>query len=134
MLAFPKPDTKKDKNKKKSERKKRRSAFHTRVINKDKKCMGVFCMSAQQFDKEALHAHHIIHRSQGGKDTVNNGIALCPLCHDKVHKGGPNPYDTNRHLSGKSHMILILAKYMFHPNWRWTDALYHHLITLKEEI
>ena len=34
-----------------------------------------------------LHVHHIIFRSQGGSDTVDNLITLCKVCHDKLHLG-----------------------------------------------
>ena len=34
-----------------------------------------------------LEAHHIIFRSQGGKDTLDNLITLCSSCHKKVHSG-----------------------------------------------
>ena len=30
---------------------------------------------------EAIHAHHIIPKSQGGPDTMENLITLCDLCH-----------------------------------------------------
>ena len=31
--------------------------------------------------------HHIILKSQGGEDTLENLITLCINCHDKVHRG-----------------------------------------------
>lgn len=34
-----------------------------------------------------LHAHHIIYRSNGGKDTMDNLITLCESCHKKLHNG-----------------------------------------------
>jgi len=35
-----------------------------------------------------LEAHHIIPRSEGGKDTIKNLITLCgDICHKQVHKG-----------------------------------------------
>lgn len=34
-----------------------------------------------------LEAHHIVFRSDGGKDTLNNLITLCHSCHSKVHAG-----------------------------------------------
>jgi len=34
-----------------------------------------------------LDAHHIIWKELGGKDTIENLIALCKTCHQKVHKG-----------------------------------------------
>lgn len=34
-----------------------------------------------------LEVHHIIPLSQGGKDTVENTVAICPNCHRKAHFG-----------------------------------------------
>lgn len=33
----------------------------------------------------AVDIHHIIFRSQGGKDTIDNLIGLCRACHNKAH-------------------------------------------------
>lgn len=32
-----------------------------------------------------LHAHHITYLSDGGEDTIENCIAVCPNCHAKIH-------------------------------------------------
>lgn len=37
--------------------------------------------------KGTLNAHHIIYRSMGGADTLDNLITLCEKCHKKLHKG-----------------------------------------------
>lgn len=37
--------------------------------------------------KQAKDIHHIIFKSQGGKDEINNLIALCRDCHTKAHSG-----------------------------------------------
>jgi 5-methylcytosine-specific restriction endonuclease McrA len=29
--------------------------------------------------------HHIVHRSQGGSDELDNLVTLCRYCHDRVH-------------------------------------------------
>ena len=34
-----------------------------------------------------LEAHHILPRSQNGKDTISNLITLCSKCHEKLHAG-----------------------------------------------
>ncbi len=39
----------------------------------------------EQCGKKAVDIHHIIYRSQGGKDEIVNLIALCRKCHDMVH-------------------------------------------------
>lgn len=39
-----------------------------------------------------LEAHHIRPLSKGGPELdVNNGITLCHLCHDDLHRGGGGP-------------------------------------------
>lgn len=35
-----------------------------------------------------LEVHHIVSLSDGGKDTIENTIALCPNCHRGMHYGG----------------------------------------------
>lgn len=35
--------------------------------------------------KRAVDIHHIIYRSHGGTDEVENLIALCRKCHDMAH-------------------------------------------------
>ena len=46
--------------------------------------------------RDGLHVHHIVYRSQGGLDVMENLIALCHQCHDKVHN-----HLTVIHLEGK---------------------------------
>ena len=36
--------------------------------------------------KEKLQAHHIIFKSKGGTNSLNNGITLCENCHSSLHK------------------------------------------------
>jgi 5-methylcytosine-specific restriction protein A len=36
-----------------------------------------------------LEVHHIIRLADGGEDTVDNAVALCPNCHRKSHYGKP---------------------------------------------
>jgi 5-methylcytosine-specific restriction endonuclease McrA len=35
--------------------------------------------------RPGAHIHHRIHRSQGGGDTPENCVWLCPSCHDEAH-------------------------------------------------
>ena len=34
-----------------------------------------------------LHPHHVIYRSAGGADSLDNLITLCAWCHSMVHAG-----------------------------------------------
>ena len=36
---------------------------------------------------QAVDIHHIKFKSHGGKDEINNLIALCRTCHEKAHSG-----------------------------------------------
>jgi hypothetical protein len=36
-----------------------------------------------------LHVHHVMHRSDGGKDVIENLTTLCDLCHAEEHRGQP---------------------------------------------
>ena len=38
--------------------------------------------------KQGLIAHHAIPVEQGGADTLDNLVTLCPLCHGAVHSNG----------------------------------------------
>jgi len=41
-----------------------------------------------KYDNEPyLEVHHITPLSEGGADTVNNTVALCPNCHKEIHHG-----------------------------------------------
>ena len=47
------------------------------------KCQNPKC----KHSTKSLHAHHIIWRSKGGKDTIANLITLCKKCHVSLHLG-----------------------------------------------
>jgi len=51
-----------------------------------------------------LHAHHINELSDGGSDTPDTVIALCPNCHYRVHHGGDGE-KYNQELSDKLNNI-----------------------------
>ena len=42
-----------------------------------------------------LEVHHWIPLSQGGEDTIDNAVALCPNCHREVHHGQTNREQDN---------------------------------------
>lgn len=49
--------------------------------------------------KGTLHIHHIIYRSNGGADTLDNLITLCADCHRRLHRGELKDFESK--LSGK---------------------------------
>jgi len=66
-----------------------------------------------------LQAHHIVYRALGGKDTLTNLIALCEVCHEKVHAGtvtlhvtgvsGQLDQTAQRTMQGKAHLYATLS-------------------------
>jgi len=50
----------------------------TRVLDRD----GYQC---QLCSARGVEAHHITMRSRGGRDTMENLITVCRLCHEDVH-------------------------------------------------
>ncbi|MGV8860336.1 MAG: group II intron reverse transcriptase/maturase [Pseudomonas sp.] len=50
---------------------------------------GLCLMCKQPITKETgWHDHHIIHRTQGGRDTLDNRVLLHPICHQQLHSRG----------------------------------------------
>jgi len=49
------------------------------------------CLSESPFidtsNKPFLEIHHVIHRANGGADTKENTVAICPNCHREFHYG-----------------------------------------------
>lgn len=49
------------------------------------------CDQPAPFEKNGipfLHSHHIDYLSEGGLDTIDNSIAVCPNCHTQIHELG----------------------------------------------
>jgi 5-methylcytosine-specific restriction endonuclease McrA len=44
------------------------------------------CLVCGDERQERLDLHHLIHRSQGGKDDFYNLVTLCRHCHELVHE------------------------------------------------
>ena len=48
----------------------------------------------------AVDIHHILFKSQGGKDVIENLVSLCRDCHNKCHNSPDfNDYVQDLHLS-----------------------------------
>lgn len=43
---------------------------------------------------QAVHAHHILRRGQGGQDTYSNLLAVCDACHDWIHANVEASYES----------------------------------------
>ena len=66
-----------------------------------------------------MEAHHIVPRSEGGKDTIKNLATLCDKCHDDLHAGkvtldlvGENGFKdrmAQRTMQGKAHLYALLG-------------------------
>tara|TARA_B110000263_G_C15279470_1_gene497605 strand:+ start:415 stop:1164 length:750 start_codon:yes stop_codon:yes gene_type:complete len=46
--------------------------------------------------QEYLEVHHVKRLADGGKDTINNAVALCPNCHKESHFGKNKAYLTKK--------------------------------------
>ncbi len=47
--------------------------------------------------KGTLHVHHIIYRSKGGSDEIENLITLCEYCHKNLHSGKLKDFEYKLH-------------------------------------
>ena len=50
---------------------------------------GRCCCLCRRFKPIQLQVHHIVLKSEGGKDDLDNAIALCLTCHTDVHTKAP---------------------------------------------
>lgn len=55
---------------------------HEAVLNRDN-----YTCQCCKTKKGTLHVHHIVYRSNGGSDKMENLITLCENCHTKLHDG-----------------------------------------------
>lgn len=61
------------------------------IANYVKHIVNGYCSLCEQlapfldkYNQPFLHAHHINYLSDGGEDTIENCIAVCPNCHAKI--------------------------------------------------
>lgn len=60
-------------------------------------CRRVFgdaCMNCE-WDRATCDVHHIVPKSEGGQNILDNGVVLCPNCHRLVHVGVLTTDDLN---------------------------------------
>ncbi len=88
MIAKPEPRAK-TKARLRRIAQKHRSTVMQAVDRRDEgQCRICRCQTLEFHLPRQPHHHHIIYRSQGGQDTVENVILLCASCHDQVHRSG----------------------------------------------
>ena len=67
----------------------KRNVYVAEYAKRRAKGMCQLCDQAAPFNTPRgapyLESHHIIWLAQGGKDTIENTVALCPNCHKKMH-------------------------------------------------
>ena len=78
---------------------------HDAVLNRDN-----YTCQCCKIKKGTLHVHHIVYRSNGGSDKMDNLITLCENCHKKLHDGELKDFESK--LVGKRKGTLKYATQM----------------------
>lgn len=55
--------------------------------------------------RHKIHAHHVLPRNQGGKNTLANGTTFCNKCHSKEHHKNIVAINLPEELAKKLHML-----------------------------
>lgn len=58
-----------------------------RAMGKCERCKATAPFVRRKDSTPYLEVHHIIQLANGGEDTVENAVALCPNCHRELHYG-----------------------------------------------
>lgn len=53
------------------------------VYERDQHC----CVNCKLWVEDGHKPHHVIYKSHGGNDTLDNLVLLCDKCHYQVHHG-----------------------------------------------
>ena len=62
------------------------AAWRLAVLERDGwSCRALIAKVCKQGDGWPVDAHHVKRRSQGGTNTIGNGIAACRACHRYIH-------------------------------------------------
>ena len=82
--------------------------------------------------------HHIIYKSQQGKDVPENGLGLCRMCHFAAHHGKvvtvpreDGHGNTTERLSGRQWILRILDGKVNEKGYRWAEVHEHLRRTAK---
>lgn len=120
-MFIPKPDTKKDRARKKRQRAQRRSDFHFAVLTLDPQCRNPWCKPS--YRPKAIDACHIEPKRPNAPhlDTAENGIGLCRRCHD-MFDGRAEVMIGKMEYSTLEFRIKVL-EFWPAPIFRWAEAL-----------
>lgn len=67
----------------------KRLKYRKQIVSLFQSQKGLCPLCKQPITKESgWHDHHVIHRSQGGGDTLDNRVLLHPVCHQQLHSRG----------------------------------------------
>lgn len=83
------------------------------------------CQSPMCWEK-AGPPHHIVLKSQGGKDVLENKIALCYTCHEFAHGRG-NLKVNGKRVSGREFILGVLEWHRKDAGFMWEDSYQWHL-------
>lgn len=97
--------------------------FRADVLKLDPVCRNKLCPNKDTAFGVSVDAHHLIKRSQGGDNSVGNGMGHCRHCHDLVENGGEF---NGKKMTGKQIELEILEHWLYTDDWRW-DGVYEQL-------
>jgi hypothetical protein len=74
--------------------------FRAKILWRD----GYICQRPGCGGKDTLQAHHINPKSNGGTNTTSNGITLCKICHEALHRDGWKLLKKPKHFKYPAHL------------------------------
>ncbi|NLE27797.1 MAG: hypothetical protein GX625_21165 [Clostridiaceae bacterium] len=76
----------------------------SQVIARDRICQQC---SKQVKRRNKMHIHHVVPRSKGGTNRLDNLVLLCEKCHKKIHKNIPFEGDSFEPVALAANILLI---------------------------
>ena len=76
------------------------------------------CQGCGETDTE-LHAHHIVPKSDGGSDRMDNLLTLCKPCHERIHGYQIGETDQQREIRKQEQEIEQLTQEIEGKAERW---------------
>jgi len=94
-----------------------------REISRDRCCVCGHLISfdeiSLEIERDILHQHHIIYFSEGGENSAENLLVVCPSCHAKIH-ARPQLYPHEKLKESKRHWAqmkqLVSSELLYEPD------------------